>query len=68
MEDIAGQRGLTIDREGYERAMEGQRERARAGSSFDTKKAQDFAFASDEGRAAALGARRSVRGLQRAPR
>jgi alanyl-tRNA synthetase len=54
MEDIAGQRGLSIDREGYERAMEGQRERARAGSSFETKKTQDFAFASAEGRNAAL--------------
>jgi alanyl-tRNA synthetase len=54
MEDIAGQRGLTIDREGYERAMEGQRVRARAGSSFDTKKSQDFAFASDETRAATV--------------
>ena len=34
MEDLAGQRGLAIDREGYERAMEGQRVKARAGSSF----------------------------------
>ena len=34
MEDLASQRQLTIDREGYERAMESQRERARAGSSF----------------------------------
>ena len=34
MEDLAGQRRLSIDREGYERAMEGQRVRARAGSSF----------------------------------
>ena len=34
MEDIAGQRRLTIDREGFEKAMEGQRERARAGSAF----------------------------------
>ncbi len=33
-EDLAGQRGLTIDRAGYEAAMEGQRERARAGSKF----------------------------------
>src|SRR6185503_16189201 len=33
-EDLAGQRGLTIDRQGYEAAMEGQRERARAGSKF----------------------------------
>ncbi len=34
MEDLAGQRNITIDREGYERAMEGQRVKARAGSSF----------------------------------
>ena len=34
MEDIASQRNLAIDREGFERAMEGQRERARAGSAF----------------------------------
>jgi alanyl-tRNA synthetase len=34
MEDIAGQRNLAIDRAGFERAMEGQRERARAGSAF----------------------------------
>ncbi|HEX9365177.1 MAG TPA: alanine--tRNA ligase, partial [Vicinamibacterales bacterium] len=54
MEDIAGQRGLSIDRDGYERAMEGQRDRARKGSSFDRKDAQEFAFASDEGRGAAL--------------
>src|SRR5260221_275019 len=54
MEDIAGQRGLSIDRDGYERAMEGQRDRARRGSSFDRKDAQEFAFASDEGRSAAL--------------
>jgi alanyl-tRNA synthetase len=34
MEDLAGQRNLAIDRVGYERAMEGQRVKARAGSSF----------------------------------
>jgi alanyl-tRNA synthetase len=34
MEDLAGQRGLTIDREGYLQAMEGQRLKARAGSAF----------------------------------
>ena len=58
-----GQRGLAIDREGYERAMEGQREKARAGSAFETKKAQEFAFESDDERRAALRGRRSVRGL-----
>jgi alanyl-tRNA synthetase len=33
-EDLAGQRGLAIDREGYEDAMAQQRERGRAGSKF----------------------------------
>jgi alanyl-tRNA synthetase len=33
-EDLAGQRGLTIDRQAYEAAMEGQRGRARASSKF----------------------------------
>jgi len=37
MEDLAGQRNIAIDREGYDRAMEGQRVKARAGSSFKTK-------------------------------
>jgi alanyl-tRNA synthetase len=34
MEDLAGQRGLVIDRAGFDRAMQGQREKARAGSAF----------------------------------
>ncbi|MDQ3213002.1 MAG: alanine--tRNA ligase, partial [Acidobacteriota bacterium] len=34
MEDLAGQRNIAIDLERYERAMEGQRVKARAGSSF----------------------------------
>ena len=34
IEDLATQRGIAMDREGYERAMAGQRERARAGSTF----------------------------------
>ena len=33
-EDLAGQRGLAIDRSGYDAAMESQRERARASSKF----------------------------------
>ena len=54
MEDLAGQRGLTIDRTAYDRAMEAQRERARAGSAFETKKTQDFTFSSDADRNGAL--------------
>ena len=34
MEDLAGQRQIAIDHEGFERAIEGQREKARAGSTF----------------------------------
>jgi alanyl-tRNA synthetase len=34
IEDLAGQRQLTVDRDAYELAMAGQREKARAGSSF----------------------------------
>ena len=54
MEDLASQRGLTIDWGGYERAMDGQRERARAGSSFEARRTQEFAYESDAGRTAAL--------------
>ena len=54
MEDLAGQRGIVLDREGYDRAMEGQRERARAGSTFEAKKIQGFEFASDSERTSAL--------------
>ena len=41
MEDVAGQRGVAIDREAFERAMQEQRDRARAASSF---KGTDKAF------------------------
>jgi len=34
MEDLAGQRQLAIDREGFDRAMDGQRQKGRAGSTF----------------------------------
>jgi len=34
MEDLASQRNIAIDREAFERAMEGQRVKARAGSTF----------------------------------
>jgi alanyl-tRNA synthetase len=59
IEDLAGERGLTVDREGFERAMEAQRERARAGGSFEVKKHEDFVFASpgEQQRLNALGER-----------
>ncbi|HET9372967.1 MAG TPA: alanine--tRNA ligase [Vicinamibacterales bacterium] len=49
-EDLASQRGMTVDRARYEAAMEGQRERARASSPFDIKKGAAFTFASDDDR------------------
>ena len=52
IEDLAGNQGLRFDAEGFEAAMEGQRVKARAGSSFDSKKGEDFAFVSDEAREA----------------
>ncbi|MEP6919391.1 MAG: alanine--tRNA ligase-related protein, partial [Acidobacteriota bacterium] len=54
IEDLAAQRGLAIDTEGYERAMEGQRVKARAGSSFkDAEKALGLTMTPDVERALA---------------
>jgi len=50
IEDLASNQGLGFDAEGFDAAMEGQREKARAGSSFDSKKGEEFAHASDGGR------------------
>jgi alanyl-tRNA synthetase len=44
-EDLASQRGLTIDHKAYEAAMEAQRERARKSSAFT--KATGFQYAND---------------------
>jgi alanyl-tRNA synthetase len=49
IEDLAGNQGLQFDAAGFEAAMEGQREKARAGSAFD-KKGDEFVFASDADR------------------
>jgi alanyl-tRNA synthetase len=47
-EDLASQRGLAIDRAAYDRAMEEQRARARAGSTFEGRKEAGFAYQSEE--------------------
>jgi alanyl-tRNA synthetase len=52
IEDLASERHLTIDREGYDRAMAAQRERARAGSTFDQKRDAAFSVVSDDTRQA----------------
>jgi alanyl-tRNA synthetase len=43
-------------RKGFDAAMEGQRVKARAGSAFEGKKGEEFAFASDQEREALQGA------------
>lgn len=50
IEDLAGNQGLKFDAEGFDAAMAGQRDKARAGSSFEGKKGEDFVFASDQAR------------------
>ncbi len=42
IEDLASERQIAVDREGYETAMEAQRERARAGSHFEVTRTQGF--------------------------
>jgi alanyl-tRNA synthetase len=49
IEDLAGNQGLRFDREGFDTAMERQREKARAGSAFEGRK-EEFAFASEDAR------------------
>jgi alanyl-tRNA synthetase len=44
IEDLASERGLGIDREGFDSAMEAQRERGRAASSFEARKVEEFQF------------------------
>jgi len=45
IEDTAATQGITVDKDAYERAMEGQRDKARAQSAFGGgKKAEDFAL------------------------
>jgi alanyl-tRNA synthetase len=48
IDDLAGERHVAVDRAAFERAMEGQREKARAKSSFEGKKGPEFTFASDQ--------------------
>jgi alanyl-tRNA synthetase len=44
IEDLAGERKLTLDRAAFDRAMEAQREKARAKSAFDGRRGDDFSF------------------------
>jgi alanyl-tRNA synthetase len=48
IEDLAGERQVLVDRDAFEHAMEGQREKARSKSAFDGKKGQEFVFSSEQ--------------------
>jgi alanyl-tRNA synthetase len=53
IEDLAGERHLTLDTPGFERAMTGQREKARAQSTFGTGRADGPTFSEEAGEALA---------------
>jgi alanyl-tRNA synthetase len=44
IEDLAGERKLAVNRDAFDRAMEAQRDRARAKSAFDRKRGDEFAL------------------------
>jgi len=48
IDDLTSERKLTLDRAAFDRALEAQRERARAGSAFDQRRGDAFSFASPE--------------------
>ncbi len=49
IEDTAATQGVTVDKDAYERAMEGQRDKARAKSGFGGSAKKDAAFAWQDG-------------------
>ncbi|MGH9159550.1 MAG: alanine--tRNA ligase [Vicinamibacteraceae bacterium] len=57
IEDMAEERRLSVDRDGFTRAMEAQRTRARTASTFDAKRTAAFQFRSD-------GRRRAVAAIE----
>jgi alanyl-tRNA synthetase len=48
IDDLAGERHVSVDRDAFGRAMEGQREKARSKSAFEGKKGHAFVFSSDQ--------------------
>src|SRR5579864_762689 len=48
IEDTAATQGIALDKDGYERAMAAQRDKARAGSAFGGRKGEEFEIAGDE--------------------
>ena len=56
VEDLAGERGIAIDRDGFDAALDTQRQQSRATANFSTGKAAEFVFASDAVRDAVMAA------------
>ncbi len=54
VEDLAGERGIAIDHDGFEAALNVQRQQSRATATFGTGKAAEFVFASDAARDAVM--------------
>jgi alanyl-tRNA synthetase len=54
IEDLASERAVTVDRAGFEQALESQRTQSRSKSSFGDGDAVEFRFGSDKDRAAML--------------
>ena len=50
IEDLAGERGLEIDRRGFEQALETQRQKSRSSQSFQQASNRDFGYRSTEAR------------------
>ena len=50
VEDLATERGVRVDRPGFEHAMEAQRRKSRAGQTFEVKKGLEFEYSSEEAR------------------
>jgi alanyl-tRNA synthetase len=50
IEDMASAQGLAFDKDGFEQALEGQRDKARKKSAFGGERREEFTFASEESR------------------
>ena len=54
IEDLASERQLSIDREGFDHAMEAQRKKSRGGQAFEVSNGREFEYSSEEARRALL--------------
>ncbi len=64
IEDMASAQGLAFDKDGFEQALEGQRDKARKKSAFGGEKREEFTFASDESRVQLAGTADTFEGYQ----